>query len=123
MNRARLGHSPAYTYHFNRDMPGDDHPGAFHSSELWYVFGTVQRCHRPLTGADFELSRAMNRYWCNFARTGDPNGDGLPVWPPHTSDSPCHMLFNDRGIRSRSASENPTLGRMADFTVRLVTQG
>lgn len=123
VNRARLGHSPAYTYHFNRDMPGDDHPGAFHSSELWYVFGTVQRCHRPLTGADFELSRAMNRYWCNFARTGDPNGDGLPVWLPHTPDSPCHMLFNDREMRSRSAAENPTLGRMADFTVRLVTEG
>lgn len=122
VNRARLGHTPVYTYHFNRDIPGEDHPGAFHSSELWYVFGTIHRCHRPFTGVDFDLSRAMNQYWCNFAKHGDPNGDGLPAWTPHTPESPCHMVFNEHEIACHRAEENPTLARMAAFTVKLVSE-
>ena len=74
---------PAYLYHFNRALPGDD-AGAFHSSELWYMFGTIGRCWRALTGVDYDLSRAMVRYWANFAGAGDPNGAGLPCWEPYT---------------------------------------
>lgn len=117
MNRDALGQSPVYTYHFNRDIPGPDHPGTFHSSELWYVFGTIHRCWRPFTGADFDLSRMMNAYWCNFARTGNPNGDGLPEWKPHTAEAPCHMLFNEKEQRSRDMNENPTLTRFAPLLV------
>lgn len=73
-----------YVYHFTREMPGDG-AGAYHSSELWYVFGTIGHCWRDLTGVDFDLSRAMVRYWANFAKTGDPNGAGLPIWEPYTA--------------------------------------
>ena len=66
-------------------MPGDG-AGAYHSSDLWYVFGTIGHCWRDLTGADYDLSRAMVRYWANFAKTGDPNGAGVPVWEPYTAD-------------------------------------
>lgn len=119
INRVSLGQSPVYTYHFNRDIPGHDHPGTFHSSELWYVFGTIHRCWRPFTGVDFDISRAMNAYWCNFAKTGNPNGEGLPLWKPHTADAPCHMLMNEREMRSRDVSENPTLKRFADVLVNI----
>ena len=73
-----------YLYHFTRKMPGDN-AGAYHSSELWYVFQTLSRCWRDLTGTDYDLSCAMVKYWTNFAKNGDPNGPGLPVWTPYTA--------------------------------------
>ena len=75
---------PTYLYHFTRELPGDN-AGAYHSSELWYVFQTLSRCWRELSGVDYDLSRAMVRYWANFAKHGSPNGDGLPVWTPYTA--------------------------------------
>ena len=62
----------AYVYYFDRKMPGDD-AGSFHSAELWYVFGSLEYCWRPLEKRDFELSKAMVTYWTNFFKTGDPN--------------------------------------------------
>lgn len=73
------GRKPAYVYHFERKLPGDD-AGAFHSSELWYMFGTLRRCWRPMTVADMELSNRMCDYWTNFIKNGDPNGEKLPKW-------------------------------------------
>lgn len=83
-----------YLYHFTRKLPGDD-AGAYHSSELWYVFQTLSRCWRDLTGTDYDLSRAMVRYWTNFAKTGDPNGEGLPVWTPYTAASRSSMNLGE----------------------------
>ena len=76
-----LGRKPAYVYCFARDLPGDSQ-GAWHSAELWYMFGTLDRCWRPWTDADRELSRRMLDMWTNFMKTGDPNGPGLPDWQP-----------------------------------------
>ena len=89
----KQGRKPAYVYRFSRDLPGEDlkapdgspiMPGAFHSSELWYVFGTLDKCWRPMEQADYELSERMVSYWTNFAKTGNPNGEGLPQWKPCT---------------------------------------
>ena len=91
------GRTPVYIYRFSRDLPGEDMPadpelgtwgdmsGAFHSSELWYMFGTLSRCWRPMEEHDYELSREMVTYWTNFARTGSPNSDTVPEWKPFTS--------------------------------------
>lgn len=84
-NQLKLGRMPAYFYFFDRKLPGDD-AGAFHSSELWYVFETYPRCWRPWEDRDRELSEAMSAYWANFVKTGDPNGGGLPEWKPFTAD-------------------------------------
>lgn len=86
-NQLKLGRTPAYLYFFDRKLPGDD-AGAFHSSELWYVFETYPRCWRPWTDWDPELSKTMASYWANFAKTGNPNGEGLPRWKPYTEQ--CH---------------------------------
>ena len=92
------GRKPAYVYCFSRDLPGEDMPsaqgafgdmkGAFHSSELWYMFGTLGKCWRPMEKADYELSERMVSYWTNFAKTGNPNGEGLPQWEPCTKANP-----------------------------------
>lgn len=84
---------PAYVYYFTRQMPGDGE-GAFHSSELWYMFGTVKRCWRPLTEADVQLSERMLDYWTNFMKNADPSGDGLPAWKPCSEADPFVMEFD-----------------------------
>lgn len=89
--RQKSGSKPAWVYYFTRQLPGDD-AGAFHSSELWYMFGTLNRCWRPSTEADFALSDHMVTYWANFMKTGDPNGDGLPQWKPYADEQDIQIL-------------------------------
>ena len=70
----------SYTWYFDRMLPGDD-CGAWHSSDLWYWFGTLENCWRPMEEKDFALSAEMVQYLCNFAKTGNPNKSGqLKQW-------------------------------------------
>ena len=71
---------PSFCWHFNRQLPGDSN-GAWHSSDLWYWFGTLNNCWRPMEEKDRSLSEEMVRYLCNFTKTGDPNlGEEVPHW-------------------------------------------
>ncbi len=91
-----------YYYSFDPDIPGSDNPGSFHSSELWFMFETLAKCSRPFVGHHYDLARRMCNYWCNFIKTGDPNGpdaDGsmMPRWEPYTDENPCGMRFIREG--------------------------
>ena len=88
-----------FGWFFDRQLPGDKN-GAWHSSDLWYWFGTLDHCWRPLTATDKVLSAQMVTYLTNFAKTGNPNGGGIPTWTPldaaHTKvlrlgEQPPHM--------------------------------
>ena len=85
------GDSPVYRYHFElAALPSKYHPGtfAFHSDDIEYVFGTLDtRPGETVRAEDRELSEAMMGYWSNFAKTGDPNGSGLPTWPKYGADN------------------------------------
>lgn len=85
--RARAAHAkaPLYYFDFEHVMPGDTAAdwGAYHSSELPYVFGTLDRlAGRPFTDTDTRVATALQGYWLNFIKTGDPNGAGLAAWRP-----------------------------------------
>jgi len=78
---ARNG-TPVYAYLFAHPSPVPAPPswGAFHTAEVPYVFGVLDRSRRPYTDADDAVSRQLQDYWLNFIRNGDPNGDGLAPW-------------------------------------------
>ena len=81
-----LGRRAPYLYNFAHHLPGEDDPGAPHSAELWYVFGTLARSWRPFTEEDEALSRRMVSYWTDFMKFGDPNGESGGPWRPAGED-------------------------------------
>ncbi|MBO5932141.1 MAG: carboxylesterase family protein [Bacteroidaceae bacterium] len=95
-NRESVG-DKAYAYEFARPLPTDGRSnvlsGAFHSSDLWYVFKSLQHCWRPWVQGDWDLSEVMLTAWTNFAKYGDPNGANGGEWTPCTKENPEFMLF------------------------------
>lgn len=91
--REEQSDQPAYAYLFSRQLPGDD-SGAFHSSDLWYVFHSFEHSWRPFTAGDEALSLHMVDCWTNFAKYGDPNGKDGGEWTPYTKATPEFMVFD-----------------------------
>ena len=98
LNREEKG-SKCYAYQFARPLPDDGSQkvyvlkGAFHSSDLWYVFKSLKHCWRPWTQGDWDLAEKQVTYWANFAKYGDPNGPDGGAWTPYTKENPKFMIF------------------------------
>jgi para-nitrobenzyl esterase len=97
-----LGHAsagqPVYQYEFQHAPPGRQVTA--HSSELNFLFGfgpSVQ-----LSDADRKVSEQAQAYWANFARTGNPNGEGLPEWPKFTAKDQAYLAFTDSGAAAKA---------------------
>ncbi len=93
--QSTYGHNPAYLYYFSHVPPGEPDYGAFHSSEFGYALNNLKLWDRPFVKADYDLAGQMSSYWVNFARTGDPNGPGLPDWPFFNNETNQAMEFAD----------------------------
>jgi para-nitrobenzyl esterase len=97
--QSRAGKSKVFVYVFNHRPPYPQTPpyqtwGAAHGSELAYVFGHHDKPAYAWTPADAALSDQIETYWTNFAKTGDPNGAGLPAWPPFSEADQQAMHFD-----------------------------
>jgi para-nitrobenzyl esterase len=96
------GKSSVYRYHFELAAPPSKfHPESFsfHSDEIEYVFGTLDtRPGAVWRAEDRKLSDQMMTYWTNFAKTGDPNGTGLPHWPKYGDHD--ELLHLDKDIHA-----------------------
>lgn len=84
---------------------------ATHGVELPFVFGTLDAGAANWTSGDSELASTIQQYWTNFAKTGDPNGAGLPRWPMF--DSEQGMVMNlDQPARVTQISDHARLQRI-----------
>jgi para-nitrobenzyl esterase len=94
--QAKTGKSKVFYYYF------DQHPefpegspragfGSPHGQDVGYVF---QHLNSNTIQADLVISDAMSTYWVNFAKRGDPNGEGVPAWPAFSDGHPLVMYFN-----------------------------
>jgi para-nitrobenzyl esterase len=96
--QSQRGKGKAYYYYFDQHpenpagSPNAGH-GAHHGADVAYVFEHLEDTHYPITAADQRISDAMAAYWTNFAKRGDPNGQGLPAWPAFSDSNPAVMYF------------------------------
>jgi len=104
-----IGHASAgntaYQFEFAHPPTGRESVGNNHGADVGYQFGTVTKgifagsANPPFTpnAVDAQVSDAMQGYWVNFARTGDPNGPGLPAWPKFNPDTRSYIQFTGAG--------------------------
>lgn len=110
-----------YLYDFNADIPGEDHAGSYHGSEMWFAYDGLARCWRPFTGKHYDLARQVSSYWVNFVKTGNPNGtdtfgNPLPEWKSFTRENAFVMEFTDQPEQSAVAID-PLMQFRIDYTL------
>ena len=112
--QSRTGKSPAYLYSFNRASPDAECRCATHASEIVYVFRTVFSSARPFQNVDRQVSDAISSYWVNFAKTGNPNGTGLPQWPVYSPKNDVVLVLGDQ-IAAKPVPHKPALDFLEEF--------
>ena len=100
----------AWHYHFSRRSPAPM-LGAFHGMEIAYVFNNLDADPKA---EDQALANAMSRYWVQFAKTGDPNVEGLPAWPAFTPAEDAHLEFG-AAIRTGSGYRKRAVEALNDI--------
>jgi para-nitrobenzyl esterase len=96
---AEKGKSKVFYYYFDQHpeypegSPQAGH-GSPHGSEVAYVFEHLNPRSPQTSKTDLKISDAMATYWTNFAKHGDPNGEGVPTWPAFSDSNPQLMYFS-----------------------------
>ncbi len=84
-NMAKNNGIPVYRYQFTKE---NGYHGTYHSGEMPYCYGNLKLSGKTFAydESDYKLEKTMLTYWSNFAKTGNPNGEGLPTWDEYTSN-------------------------------------
>jgi para-nitrobenzyl esterase len=87
--------APAYLYHFTHVPPieNSEFYGAYHAGEIVYALDNLEHAGFTPRPVDRRVAQIMSDAWLNFAATGDPNGDGIPVWTPFDRGTEAYMDF------------------------------
>ncbi|MFL6415812.1 MAG: carboxylesterase/lipase family protein [Bryobacteraceae bacterium] len=123
--QSQTGGSPVYRYHFEQAPPqpaGKPTRGAYHSADIEYVFQTLDSKDLPWTDADRKLSDIMSSYWTNFAKTGDPNGPGLPRWPATTPQNGYQLMHLVQGSGAAPDAAPDTVRPRYELLDRIAAQ-
>jgi para-nitrobenzyl esterase len=99
-----------YEYQFDLATPGREALGAVHGAEVSSVFGT----------RDGGTSAAMQLYWTNFAKTGNPNGAGVPQWPKFDASARGYLEFAESGPVAREGLRRPYCDLYVENVQRLL---
>jgi len=117
----KTGESPVYRYEFDQTLPlpDDAKPGtearAPHAGEIEYVFQVLSSKNLPWRPDDYAVSDVIASYWTNFAKTGDPNGPGLPPWPAYDGDhgyQVMHLQINSVSAPDKRRARYEYLDRL-----------
>lgn len=116
--------TPAYVYLFSYVSPSMQQMmryGAAHASEIPYVFNNLRgRNGAAVSPKDQDVAKMMNTYWTNFAKTGNPNGKGLPEWTVYNGGKDEILEFKSDG--SAVSEADPKKARL-DVIEKAVTSG
>ncbi len=99
--QAKTGDAKVFYYYFDQhpDFP-EDSPrygyGSPHAQEVAYVFLNLDSDNPDGSKTDAEISEAMGTYWTNFAKYGNPNGEGMPNWPAFDNETKKVMYFQQK---------------------------
>jgi para-nitrobenzyl esterase len=97
--KSRQGGAPVWLYLFSWQTPVlDGRPRAFHCLDIPFVFDNTDRCdHMTGGGPDArKLGQAMADTWVQFARSGDPNHNGIPTWDAYSDEPGVNLIFDNR---------------------------
>lgn len=97
--QSEKGRAKVYVYRFTRRLPATADfvkYRAFHSGEVAYAYDNLQFLNRPWQPVDHQLATTISTYWVNFAKTGNPNGKGLPVWPAYNTHDNQIMILSEK---------------------------
>jgi len=107
--QSQKGKGKAFEYFFDYHAPNAD--GAGHGSDVPYAFQTLGGPQGAPKPEDLKLSDMISSYWVNFAKSGDPNGPGLPNWPAFKENDQKVMVFD----AAPSARPVPNLEKLKAF--------
>jgi para-nitrobenzyl esterase len=112
-----------FEYQFDRAAPGREALGSTHGAEVPYVFGNLgpEGPAARYKESDRALSAAIEEYWTNFAKTGNPSpaGSTLPRWPKFDASARAYMEFTDSGPVARESLRRPFCDLYVDNAKRL----
>jgi para-nitrobenzyl esterase len=109
---AASGHGPVYRYLYTHVLENDEFLAQFRAAHAFENIFLWDEDWYPMSPAEALLAFRMGAYWTNFAKTGDPNGPGLPVWPSYDPTLERYEVLDGDAVTSDATYHVPECGLM-----------